>query len=798
MSYELRVGAPPRGGAEVEAAQWALQRLTLNYALGTQPAQAEAQFIGSSPVPVGAAVDLLLPNYSFPGICMHSNLVIDAGGTRVSVRFADSRHWLWTDVVFGAFNQVDEQVVNGRRVRRWWHVLPADVEYARRSYTSTPYSADLILGYLLNAPTVESPWTWSFHAGLDTPALAIDAVNGRKLGDVVAEVLSKVGLEMFLTGRYHFAFARLGEGVPVNVPVSYTRANVGVGFSGAPNRVRLVGDRNRYQVLNVTMVADWATGWQKFYDESLFADFVYRNLNNPETGTPFTTDDAEQLNRWAAAAYAHRITLKEFSAAGQFPAGTVAGDFEDFRWFAGRSRMEMPVVLYLRQVLFRAFRPSLALFNAGGRLVPVNDLRLIEENLVAVDHAPGNGAMSHTVDAAVDGEGYAIARGYQVWREGFRDMKPERIRVADWQNFSNLWQRVKFQVDESPGGQFILCEQPVIKMNELVTEIDGLLVLKAVTEVAGVPDVQAALTFEAERFSYVAGNGWWDEVQYLGGLRAEYVRAGGVNTELPFDNGDTATQVAGLIAGSLLDRSFTVVSGGWEYPGTTGQGLNGQISRVVVSLSPERGLTEEVDFALTRVQSSFVPEADLTRSRQVERLFPGGDALHQEAQALERIARVLRNGEVRASFYGMLLEAFGYRQTRGVVVADGTGTLPVGTPLWVKPYAQARANTLAALPAASTDEHQVLAGVTIFDGDSATKEVTVATGGVVPVRVRGPVTKGESLRQAPGADYLVSSGDGEPAGVTVLDAVPANVTRLVLGQFGGGGVGGGEDGPVWL
>jgi hypothetical protein len=43
----------------------------------------------------------------------------------------------------------------------------------------------------------------------------------------------------------------------------------------------------------------------------------------------------------------------------------------------------------------------------------------------------------------------------------------------------------------------------------------------------------------------------------------------------------------------------------------------------------------------------------------------------------------------------------------------------------------------------------------------------------------------------------VSSGDGELAGVTVLDAVPADVTRLVLGQFGGGG-GGGEDGPVWL
>lgn len=764
------------------------QSITVNHAWGASPARAEVDYVGDSPIAEGSSVTITLPGHAFYGVCVNNSVSREPGGFTGRLQFVDNREFLQWDIVYCAFNKPDVRMVSGRRVKRWWHVLPWDFNAGRRYYTDAPLSAVTILNYLFAAPTVETSWTRTYHGDLGYPVYDVDCLNGRPLGVVVEEVSSRLGLSFTLQGGpFWLVWSRRGEGLVPAAPPGSTR--FGAGLSGYPTRVRILGDRNLYQQLDVPMVADWNPAWEQWYDENLFINHVYEYYANPKTGAAFQQpSDTEQKNRFAAAAYAYTLTLRDVVALENLR-GADGNSLVDYRLYAGRCRMEMPVVLYLRTILFRAFRPNIQWFvNAYGAFVPLDSLTIVAQNLAAISHDPLTGLMVANVVDPIEGEGYAVAKGYQLWAEGFRDIRSEYMRLSDWTNLNQVWSRIRFHVDESGvESQFILFDQPVIKSENLVTEVDGHLVVRANPTIE-VPEVRAAITFAAERFSYFAGSGGRDAVEYVGGLNAEFLVSGGQLVELPYADGETVTQKAAEFAVPLLNRPFSLTSGGWSRPGSGGQQLGGQIGRVVVRLSPGTGLTEEVDYALEREPSGFVPERDLDRRRSLEQLLPGEQELRRQAGALEKIGRVLRDSPSAArSFNGALLEMMGVRPTKPAAVMSGAGTLEVGTPLWKQPYVKTGTAAQPVMPAATGNTHTVLAGVTVRDGENAGKEVLLQASGEALARVRGPVNVGDSLGRSNGNDYLVAGTD---AGLVALQSVATSVTQLIRVRFGGGGGGG--------
>jgi hypothetical protein len=90
----------------------------------------------------------------------------------------------------------------------------------------------------------------------------------------------------------------------------------------------------------------------------------------------------------------------------------------------------MPAALYIQMLLFRAFRPNFTFItNVNGKTVPITSLDILDQLLCRVSHNPVTGAMSFFPAEPVDGNGYAIAKGYQVGADLFKAMKPEQFAV---------------------------------------------------------------------------------------------------------------------------------------------------------------------------------------------------------------------------------------------------------------------------------------------------------------------------------------------------------------------------------
>jgi hypothetical protein len=296
-------------------------------------------------------------------------------------------------------------------------------------------------------------------------------------------------------------WARKGEGpVPVFPALSDDR-ETGLALSGNPTRIRILGDRNLYQVHDIPMVQDWARAWERFFDPILFyeevfqkgqtrAELTLKGVKFP-AGTPFVdistatttgpdlepVDPEQMVSRQLAKASALEMTVQEYA--------DLVGDesFLDYRKFAGRSRLDMPAVLYLRQILFRAFRFSedFGIVNQVGQFIPLPSLEISSKMIAKVSHDPVSGEMDWDPTENADGSGYGIVQGYQVGKDLFKTIKPERFRPDQWTDAQRVWEHVEFHIDDSgdEDSRFILFDEPVIKSADLVDLVDGYAVFKA-------------------------------------------------------------------------------------------------------------------------------------------------------------------------------------------------------------------------------------------------------------------------------------------------------------------------------
>ena len=825
----IQTQSPPdyRGGGTATPRKFNLQSGQVSWSHGSEPATAELTYIGSVPVSVGSWIRIQVAGSVFDGVCESDNPLEGSGGKHRILQFKDNRYYLDWDVCWGHFNMPDETIEGGVRLKRYKHILPIDYETMTVTYTNTAYSAKQIIKMLLSAPSTEDTWVCIYHKAQNEPVFEM-TFDGESLRSALAKISEAQGLVFTLMGGpFRLVWSRKGEGVLPTfqhfrlnntktaynanayqslAPVFSDNRQDGFSLSGNPTRLIVAGDRNAYQVHDIPVQPDWLQIWERFFYPTKFIEEIYLvgKLTQPLTlesesgqshtfpaGTTFKAvgdlndtlgkpfDTGRLVGGHMATAAALDMTMRQYAALKANPA------FLDTRKFSGRSRADMPAVLYINQILFRAFRfaPGFKIKNRTGKLIPLNSLGIASKMLARVSHDPTSGAMSWDRDENADGNGYAIAKGYQVGKDLFATLRPERFDFKSWTDSRNIWQHLEFQIDDSgeADGQFILFDEPVIDSSELVEIVDGNGVLKANPNFVA-PQVRIACTFLAERFLYYKGRGTRDEVESVPGLNAEYTSSftsADLPVEQPFSDGQTASAKADVIAASLLNNQFIHQRGHYTrwipktangiYP--SGTQLNGKIDRVTITFGPT-GCSEDVELTMESPRRYYIPERDLDRGAQMKQLLPGQSELRHQSNLQRLNAAALRQSPETAKTtndaFNSVFGATG-RSERIPVAGNGTSTvtLKVGTPFQKEPtvvIGTRATKTQFALPAGATDTHVEFGGVSLHQDNLVPPHgasIAAQKEGDILARVKGPCKVGEVVQLVSGQDYLsVASSKG--------------------------------------
>jgi hypothetical protein len=834
----VKVGDGLLGPARQASVEFVAQALKGTFAWGAAPGTATITYavIAGAPSPAdgvvtGADVRIFFGNHYFAGLCTRDVLEATAEGGEIrTLEFADYRAALEWNFIFAVFNKQDVRLINGTRVKRYKHMLPADWDAGTWTYTNTAYTAGQIVEFILSfrahgvkggveRGTVGLPWEWDFTGGgefpggvLGFPIYDVDFFGGRSLSSALAEVAQRTATVFTLNSSpqhpFVLAWVRKEFGTLGFPPLSDGQ-RLGTALSGAPTNVRIVGDRNKYQVMDQPMIPDWAAAWEDFLVFEDFADDLYNFEADPQTGIPFraTPNDPEQyIGRQLANARAMEITVREYVATRNNEVSGEGDQYADFRKFAGRSRMDMPAALYIQMLLFRAFRPSAtALLNVNELEVPITSLDIADQLLCRVSHDPLSGVMSFFPLEPVDGNGYAIVKGYRVGADLFRTLKPEQFNVNFFSDAARSWASASFQIDDSGEGvRFIIFDEPVFVSDNLLVQVNGQCVLNS-TAVIVAPPVRAALVLEAESFSYWQGtypNVNRDYVENVAGLNLELVLQNQAFTEVRYADGQTAAQKAVQIANFLLLREFAVTEGGYKlaWDGLSdisefGVNLSSLVDRIEINISPDRGVTETVDFCAERQRDYFEPERELERKTVQNSLLPGQQALRHAAEDARKLAAGLRQSPKFVQLLGQLINGtLGSGEPLSLTWINGpsAGTLAAGTPMRKTPTTVATSpptNTLATDPTGLGAGDVIFMGVTVREGEDKTKPFYVQSAGEALARVKGPVAANDpiGLGATTDTDYLIKNGT-PPVGLA-LQAIGTSAVALIRVRLGMGAAG---------
>lgn len=850
MSATVVISSPPRGSVSFDSTAKAAQQVVITRSWGAQPATALIDFaseVPADPPPPGSLVQVSVEGHTFWGIATQPEHALSEGGFTMAHTCEDFRHFLQLDVVYGRFNQQDNQVVDGRLVRRFKHLLPVNVPAGLVTYTDTPYSAAQVLNFLLTSAWVESPWeiAWMNAAGVETwnvwhpvlqnfPVFDVDYSGGQRLGAALVEISERVGLTFGITGTPRFNSIRDGyrlcwvlrgdggvlpqwavTGGTSPFPPSSTNRRLGTQYAGNPTRLSVVGDQNLYQVLNVELEADWASGWEQFFPAGAFEEFVWYYLKD-ESGRSYRTHShyytdygAAGVDRTAgylaAAARANKITVAEFAAAvtAEGMNGTV---YQDTRRYSGRSRMGLPAMLYVRALVYRAYRvkSGQSLTNVYGRTLSLREAKIVPGTVQDVIFKTTTGVMSAGSTYLVNGNGLVIAKGVRLLSEDMQLYRPEYFNLDDFTAENERWAELAFQVDESGEGyQFLVLDQPVAVTTDMFESVDGPgsvdFFFPKETPTITVATVKAALTFAAERFCYTAGAGERDGVESAPGLCGQFVCAtpGATPVEVAFADGQTAQEKAAAIAASWLGRQVWFVSGGYTTQAVHNLRMHPMYNRLTVRYNPQSGFSEEVDFTAERPHQSdgwgnvvIEPPRNFDRRTLEWGQVAGLREQRMQAEKLRVQAEVLgapKNAVLRAQMQQMQDMMTGFDSVWPVLLLDDSGTWTgnAGTPLFREATQNAPSRPGVALTS------PVFVGATVNHQPARKPVAVTAQGheGVLLVRVKGPAAVGDSVGYSASEDALVK--DGSPAVGTLLDAVSEGdgkrVARVRVGVAGSGG-----------
>lgn len=722
MSYSI-------GGAIIKT-------MTLTKSWGLQPASASIEAVGAGLFQPGSGVTLQIGSSVFSGIIGNCVQRVGDDGQFLSITCTDNRILLMHDTVYASFNEVeileDDITTPGiDRARRYIHVYPDDYDILKKTRTAQPLSASEILQKLFAADTVNYHWTFFSHARLQKPVFGIDAQQGKKLGNVVQEILEQLGLMMTLSGPSTLDFAVKGDGAVPLPSIGVNSKNVSDGAAlGPETRVRIVGDRNVYQTMPVDLEADWNGHFNELVLEPNWWQAVGAafGLTTPATIKPKAVE----------------VTLREYCEATSY-------DYADYGRWGEVSRMELPVWgVYLNDLVFKAYRVPRGYMING---VDLDSLEL-RDGLIASVETTSNGEFSYKTDEYYpDSKAVVIARGQPLNR--FDPKFLNSVTEDDLVNARTKWQPVnKFNIDsknrviifEEPqcidaGGAGSLFAFPNKNVSGAPADIKNLAVPNFAVQAAPAA-VRAALCFEAERFAKWYGFGTRSNAIYIPNLNIHGLLKNGVwQREILYVSGKSADQIAQEAADSALTGQNFLQSGGFTRVGSAGTSLNGAIDRITVSLQftgggDGDGISEQIDYAKERSPIHFEAERELERRSKVP------DAVKQLREQRDIAAQWRFIADSKQSLKRQTDRPHGSLNS---VMQTAIGAPHGGTQTFSSPD-----QWLAGQPVFVKDDGTPDPNGKIFRGiviaDLATGQaIAAATQGTVPVRVKGPFVAGDAI-----------------------------------------------------
>lgn len=701
--------------SEVDFGGYPVSAATITQSWGLSPATAQLTLPGSVTLSTGQTGSINLGGSVFTGI-VASAPVETADGTESKISLVDFRVQLMWSSVYCTFNNSEIREDNPEtqgidRQKRFWHILPDNWDSQTKTWTDKPYAARDILTMLLSP----AGWGTVFHSIQDKPVYNIDANTGAKLGNVVQRITEDQGLVFTLTGTNTLVWGRKGEGSLPDTPTA-SRYSSGEALSTNDTQIRIVGERNRYQEVQINLEPDWNRALEYFWAETTWVSYVKNTWG--------LTDPA------LIQAKAISVTMRE------------AG-FSDGGMWGSVSRMEIPVWTYLQEIVFKAYRvPRTFTINGIG----IDDIELVEGLLVTMQADVMDGTIStlYPREYYPQAKAFVVAQGQQL--DLFDPKSKEAISDAALAKANTAWQPVsQFSLDLK--NKVVLFEHAVFSADALyvfpnqgTVPEDSPLYNIAVPNggvTVGAANVRASLVFEAERFSKTYGSGLRKGFRNVPALGYHALSVGGIFTEeILYLDGEGAEQKANEYAQAFTSQDVTYYKGGYSRNGT-GTGLNGQIDRVTTSLGFNEGFTETVEWAKERAESNFVGEREMERRQGVKDLYPGQLQTRSEVAVLQAIAKVKKETRKSGtshfrSLSQILTIPLGTVDCSPATVSS-TDTWLAGQPVFLDPATK--------LPDPKGTQ---FAGIVVAENVTGSR-IPVAAQGIVPVRVRGPVSVGDAI-----------------------------------------------------
>jgi len=273
-------------------------------------------------------------------------------------------------------------------------------------------------------------------------------------------------------------------------------------------------------------------------------------------------------------------------------------------------------------------------------------------------------------------------------------------------------------------------------------------------------EIRGSFCFAGEKFSKEFGAGHKHGAVSVPGIGYHaLMEEGAWKEEVKYADDEGAEKKAKDAAEAYTDKQQTYKDGGLVNKGVCATELNGAIDRATYSLST-RGLEETLEYAKERAPSNFENERELERQKEQGELFPGQRAERQEVDELSYWARILK-----AMKQGQ--QAKPYLNLNDILLKP-PGAIHC-SPTVVYPSKPVNAGDCIFKDGQKVDDKgDAFVGV-VTCKISSKMAVPVATQGIVPVRISGPVEAGDAVGCEPGTRVATAATPStRPVGVVTM------------------------------
>lgn len=731
---------------------------------GTTPTRCTATIAGYGNKTRDSWWDVQISGSLWSGIvrdCQHRKS--EGGGWETVIRAVDMRDYLWSETVFGQVNMIDDLTgeVYSITGSNWASQTPNAVGYiyprtligellgliTKKRFTAEYSSAAL---QILRA-TESDDWRNSRYN-----VFGLDWNTGAKVGAAIQQVLESLGLQcvpkprhstsdqclrITVIGEQDYPFlewegqyaveSETGEAVQEDVDTGVT----------------IVGERDIYEFTDAPLEPAWNQQWNEI-----------------------ALSAAAQQKFWTAVEDlgGHNTTVKVGD-----DICLEAGGFTDDGFVPGYAKFsDMTVAAYLEAVPFHVYRIS-------GM-----------ENFLSEDEL--NGTTPARVAPIVTPLLSDPSRQYLIYGEHVKQRKnPKKYKDIEFASQSpDVMKNGHVHVEKEHGHRLIEKSGHVVfdTWQVGITEAGKTALDDAEAEFtwqhikADAPTITVCMIGSV----YNRFFGTHDRAgsKKVGGLRRAYIVD---STDLPvaiptdtpeefiLDGEKTADEIAEDVADSLLSRKRVVKSGSETFFGAAGHEPCGEIRRVTVKVDGKNGISETVDYANDEPTLTYEPQIELARRIAQDAQAKQSEKLREDRhnEYLRKLAMDARAAEKNLTEKDKLVAAvMGAQNAASLHMVKVSEEVAFRSP--VVATKNEETGNLEATPILSCEAGDFVHGIAMSTGS---EWVQVATEGVVPAKVKGPASKGDSL-DIDTTNACLKAGTG---GIVLLEDHPEDtvITRYV-------------------